>query len=111
MAVTAPFVPQVPAAPDSWSRIWAERIANVIKQLVARENCAAELTLTALAASTTMTDFRIHPGCVLSFMPLTANAAAAKPFIYVTNIGKGAATINHGISADTDQDYQVSIVG
>lgn len=107
----APYVPQVPAAPQQWSRMWAERVASIVKQLVSRQNSNADFTLTALATATTMTDFRLHPGCVISFMPLTANAAAAKPFIYVTDIGKGTCIVKHGMSADTDQDYRVSIVG
>lgn len=101
----------IPKAPQTWDRIWAERLVYAVNLLIAKANCTVDLTLTASATTTTMTDFRIHPGCVLGFMPTTANAATAKASIWVSNVGKGTATINHASSANTDQDFRVSIVG
>lgn len=101
----------IPKAPQTWDRIWAERLVYAVNLLIAKANCTVDLTLTASDTTTTMTDFRIHPGCVLGFMPTTANAATAKPSIWVSNVGKGTATINHASSANTDQDFRVSIVG
>lgn len=101
----------IPKAPQGWERIWAERVVYAVNLLIAKANCTLDLTLTASATSTTLTDFRIHPGCVLDFMPTTANAATARASIYVTSVGKGTATINHASSANVDQTFRVSIVG
>lgn len=101
----------IPKAPQSWERIWAERLVYAVNLLIAKANCTLDLTLDPLATVTTLTDFRIHPGCVLGFMPVTANAATAKPSIYVTNVGKGSADINHASAAAVDQTFRVSIVG
>lgn len=105
------YYPGIPQAPLGWSRIWAERVVSAVNLLIAKANCTVDFSLSPSVTQTVMTDTRIHPGCVLGFMPLTANAAAAKPSIYVTSVGKGTAQINHVSSANTDQDYRVSIVG
>ena len=107
----AGYYPQIPAAPADWSRIWAERVSSAVKLLIGKANCTMDFTLTHGATSTTLTNFNIHPGCTIQFMPTTANAATAKPNIYVDGIGKGVAVVHHASSAHTDQTYRVSIVG
>lgn len=101
----------IPNAPQTWERMWAARLVYAVNLLISKANCTLDLTLTPSATSTTLTDFRVHPGCVLGFMPTTANAATAWPSIYVTNVGKGTADINHASAVATDQTFRVSIVG
>lgn len=101
----------IPHAPQAWDRMWAARLVYAVNLLIGKANCTLDVTLTASATTTTLTDFRIHPGCVLDFMATTANAATAKAAIWVSAIGKGVATINHASSANTDQTFRVSIVG
>lgn len=105
------YYPTIPASPASWSRLWGERVAYAIKQLVSKANCTLSLTLEPLSTSTTLTDVRVHPDCVLSFMPKTASAATAKPSIYVTFPGKGEATIHHASAAAVDQSFRVAVLG
>ena len=77
--------------------------------------CVTQVTLTASAASTVLTDSRISPQSVLVFDPLTANAAAEKAAgtLYVTtaNRGDGTATITHANAASTDRTFNVAIIG
>lgn len=113
MAVAPSFVPQVPATPGSWSSLWGERIAAVLKQLVSRENCTGDITLDPVEAFTTLTDFRIHPGCVLAFMALTSAAATAAPTIYVptATVGKGTAVIQHAAAGGANQNFRYAVIG
>jgi hypothetical protein len=75
----------------------------------------AEVTLTAGAASTTITDIRISPQSVIVWHPRTANAAAelAAGTMYITdaNMGNGTATITHANNSQTDRDFRLAIVG
>ncbi len=105
------YYPSIPPAPQEWQRIWAERVSSVVNLLVGKANCTLDKTLNPNAVTTTLTDVRIHPGCVIDFMALTANAATAKAGIWVSAIGKGTAIIHHASSANTDQNFRVSIVG
>lgn len=77
--------------------------------------CVAEITLTANAASSVLSDIRISKQSVLAFHPRTANAAAelAAGTMYVTdaNMGSGTATITHANNAQTDRDFRVAIIG
>lgn len=109
--MAAPTFPNVPAGPLTWSQMWGLRVSEIVNMLVAKLNCAADLTLTANAATTTMSDARLSPFSVLTFMPTTANAAAAKAGLYVTGQTKGAATINHANNAQTDKTFRVAIHG
>ncbi len=72
-----------------------------------------ELTLTANAATTTITDIRLSGQSVLTFDPKTANAAAelAAGTLYPSTRGNGEWIITHANNAQTDRDFQVSIVG
>lgn len=76
--------------------------------------CIAELTLTANAASTTLSDIRIGKYSALIFDPMTANAAAelAAGTLYVTlaNRVDGSATVVHANNAQTDREYRVIIL-
>lgn len=77
--------------------------------------CIAELTLTANAASSTLSDIRIGKYTALIFDPMTANAAAelAAGTLYVTlaNRTDGSATVTHANNAQTDREYRVILIG
>lgn len=73
--------------------------------------CAGDVTLTASSATTTLNDERIGTESFIGFMPLTANAAAEVPTLYVTNRNKGSATLNHANNAQTDRDYVYLVIG
>lgn len=106
-----PFIPPVPNAPYQWDQQWGGRIQAVLNMLVGKANCVFDLTLTAGATSTDMTDARLGAQSVLCFMPTTSHAATAHGTIYVTDQKKGYAKINHANTADTDKTFRVSIHG
>lgn len=101
-------------APRTWGqvpehlRILADRINQLIN---GRSNAVGDVTLTANAASTTLTDARIGPDSFIGLMPTTSNAAAALTATYVTSRGKGTATITHANNAQTDRTFRYSIQG
>ena len=64
-------------------RDWLSKIANVLNRaLVGKLNNTGTVTLTANAASTTLTNSRIGANSVIILMPTTANAVAALPTTY-----------------------------
>ena len=73
----------------------------------------ADFTLTANAASTTLTDPRLTAFSFVGFMPMTANAAAALATTYVTsaNMNNGSWTISHANNAQTDKTFRLLILG
>lgn len=77
--------------------------------------CVVELTLTANAASTVLTDERLSVQSAVFFDPKTANAAAelAAGTLYAltANRGTGSWTLTHANNAQTDRNYQVVIIG
>lgn len=77
--------------------------------------CVGELTLTAGAASTVITDIRISPQSVIVWHPRTANAAAemAAGTMYITdaNMGSGTATVTHANNAQVDRTFRLAIIG
>lgn len=104
-------IPAITHAPNPVTPAWLTRLATAVNTLIGKTNCAAALTLTASASSTSMLDARLSAESVLTFMPLTASAAAAWPSIYVTDRKKGEATINHASDAASDQGFAVAIHG
>lgn len=77
--------------------------------------CIAELTLTANAASTVFSDLRLSNQSVVTFDPKTANAATelhgGTMYVLTTNRGNSSWTITHSNNAQTDREFQVSIIG
>tara|TARA_R110002020_G_scaffold212027_5_gene418401 strand:+ start:2240 stop:2581 length:342 start_codon:yes stop_codon:yes gene_type:complete len=77
----------------------------------------AEITLTASATSTVITDRRVGKDSVILFMPVTANAAAAlgAGTMYVTtaNIDPRASTftITHPSNSQTDKTFRYVVLG
>lgn len=74
-------------------------------------NAVTTLTLTANAASTTLTDTRIGALTWIGLMPTTANAAAALATTYVSARANGSATITHANDANVDKTFNVLLIG
>ncbi len=97
-----------PPAGTAWVRVMADRINNMLR---GRLNVTLALTLTANAASTTITDARLGFFSAILFSPLTANAAAAIGTTYVSSQNNGSAVITHANNAQTDRSFTLVIVG
>jgi len=96
------------------------KLAKAINGLLSgRLNAVTTLTLTAGAASTTITDDRITPNSFIGLMPTTANAATALSTTYIptatkisaNGTGVGSAVVQHANNAQTDRTFVVLIIG
>jgi hypothetical protein len=76
-------------------------------------NNAATVTLTANAATTTVTNSRVSGNSFISFMPTTANAATelAAGTMRVSSRNKGEFVITHANNAQTDRTFSYIHVG
>lgn len=101
--------------PESWDKLedGARRVAQIVNQIVQGKaiNCYGSVTLTASAASTTLTDKRIGVYSVILFCPTTANAATATGNLYVSAKGNGTATLTHTNNAQTDRTFDYVVIG
>lgn len=83
--------------------------------LAGKLNAVNELTLTAGAATTVLTDARLSANSFIGLMPKTANAAAelGNGTLYIADATRntGSATITHANNAQTDRTFQVLIIG
>src|SRR5689334_4478687 len=87
-------------------------IAVAILQLQqGKTNNTGSVTLTANAATTTISDIRVGINSVILLSPLTANAAASLPTIYFNTPGKQSVVINHANNAYTDKTYSYVVIG
>lgn len=108
----ARLIPSVPIAEGSDRGGWVKKTADAVNAILnGRRNNVTALTLTANAASTTLTDARIHPDSHLDLTPRTANAAAALATTYISARTTGSATITHANNAQTDRTFTVEICG
>ncbi len=104
-----PLFPPVPNPPPAYAVDWANRVVTSLNVAMAKVNNGREITLEALATTTTLIDARLSAFSVLTFMPKTANAAIAAPSIWVDGQKKGEATIHHASAAATDQTFGIGI--
>ena len=76
-------------------------------------NVTKDATLTANAATTTITDARISSQSFIGLMPITSNAAAALATTYVPAATQlnGSAVIAHANNAQTDRTFRLLIIG
>lgn len=79
--------------------------------LIGKTNNTGTLTITAGAATTTLTDSKIGANSVILLMPTTANAAAAIANIYFTAFLKGSCTVNHANNAQVDRVFKYTVTG
>jgi hypothetical protein len=91
---------------------WLRLIAVAINNLLQGKSLnTGNVTLTANSATTTLTDDRIGPNTVITFMPTTANAATATGNLYVSARTSGSATLTHANNAQTDRSFAYEITG
>ena len=91
---------------------WVEAVRQLSGVINANDNGQiGTVTLTANAASTTLTDYRITASSVISLMPTTANAAGAIATTYIGTTAIGSATITHANNAQVDKTFRYSIIG
>ena len=78
-----------------------------------KTNNVGDVSLTASATSTTLTDALIGPDSFIGFTPLTANAAAAlaDANFYISGRTNGSCTINHDSTAQDDQNLTYVVIG
>lgn len=75
-------------------------------------NNGGEVTLTANAASTTLSDPLITTNSNVALsMPMSANAAAALSGLYFSAPTPGAVVINHANNAQIDRTFRYSVTG
>lgn len=76
-------------------------------------DCTTEITLTINVASSTLSDYRLSPQSVLTFLPTTANAAAeiGNGTLFVGTRSDGSCIITHANNAQADRTFAVSILG
>ena len=88
------------------------QVANVVNNiLTGKMNNTSVVTLTANAATTTLTDSRIGSNSVICLMPTTANAAAALATTYFNTFADGSCVINHANNAQVDKTFSLTITG
>ncbi len=87
-------------------------IASVLNNVVqGKLNNTGTLTLTANAATTTLTDPRIGANSCIVLMPHTANAAGAIATTYFTAFADGSCTVNHANNAQVDKTFTYAVFG
>jgi hypothetical protein len=78
-------------------------------------DAVTELTLTANAATSTLSWKGLSPQSVVIFDPKTANAAAelaaGTMYVLTANRGNDTWTVTHANNAQTDRSFQVAIIG
>ena len=87
----------------------AERTIN--EMLKGRANNVGEVTLTANATSTTISDIRIKLTMTAVLIPRTANAAAAMTNVYISDVADGSITLTHSNTATVDRTFDYVIHG
>jgi hypothetical protein len=92
-------------------RMW-ESLQNVRRGKI---ECVVEFTLTANAATSTLTDPRLSIQSAVIFDPVTANAATelygATMYALEANRAAGAWVITHANNAQTDREFRAVIIG
>ena len=101
-------------APLFWSAVTEHLrlVAQGVNQLAdGKSNAYGTVTLTANAASTTVTDPKAGPSSIVTLEPRTANAAAAVATTYVTTHGDGTFVLTHANNAQNDKTFGYSLQG
>ena len=93
---------------------WIREVAGVANSLRdGKINATGTVTLTANAATTTLSDVRIGRTTKVVLVPTTANAAAALATTYFTypNANTEAAVLNHANNAQSDRLFGYVLQG
>lgn len=105
----------VPTTGTDW-REWLLKVTQALNSMLRGHlNTGGLFTLTANAASSTMTDDRLSVDSTVILIPTTANAAAelGNGTLYMSETGRvnGSITITHANNAQTDRTYRICIIG
>jgi hypothetical protein len=90
------------------------KFALAINQLASgRSNAVGSVTLTASAATTTVTAPTCGAGSTVLLTPTTAHAAAeiGNGTMYVSAVANGSFTITHANNAQTDRSFDFACIG
>lgn len=101
--MSAPIVP--PGGGDSAIRFAIQQLAQ------GRSNACGSFTLTANAASTTVTAQNCAAGSTPLLTPTTANAAAALATTFVGTVSNGSFVVTHANNAQTDKTFKYAAIG
>ena len=78
-------------------------------------NSVGSITLTANAATSTLTNYFLGPDSAVFFDPTTANAATeifgGTMYVLTANRGEGSWTITHANNANADRTFRYVILG
>lgn len=92
-------------------REFLKHLVGIVNNIMrGKTNNRGEVTLTASATSTTVTDPNVGASSTIVLSPLTANAAGALSTTYIT-AGNGSFEITHANNAQTDRDFRYVVVG
>ena len=91
---------------------WWRRLADSSNEMLhGGLNNVLDVTLTANAASTTVTDNRIGSSSRISLTAMSANAAAALATTYYAVPTKHTLVLTHATNAQTDRSFSIQISG
>lgn len=102
-----PYAPENVTLEAGYIRLLKQAINYAMK---GKTNNTGEVTLTANAASTPVTEKLCTENSVVLLQPLTANAAAALGTTYIT-AGAGTFTITHANNSQVDKSFKYVIIG
>ncbi len=108
MSIPYQYKRDIPVTTHLWN------LTDAINSLIdGRSNATGTVTLTANAASTTVTDNKFESSMAVLLQPKTANAAAALATTYITdaNKSKGSFTITHANNAQVDKEFSYVRLG
>jgi len=84
--------------------------ARIRELIEGRSNAVGSVTLTANAATTTVST-TINANAGVFLMPKTANAAAAVATTRVTSVTAGSFVLTHANNAQTDREFFYLVIG
>jgi hypothetical protein len=88
------------------------RVVQAVRELVeGRHNAASRFTLTPGATSTVVAHPNCSRDCEPQFSPRTANAAAAVPTTWVSDVSQGSFTVTHLSNGQTDREFGFTVTG
>jgi hypothetical protein len=100
--------------PRTWANVadHVARLADAINNILkGKLNNTGAVTLTANAATTTLTDSRIGAESAIVLQATTANAAGAVATTYLDAPGNGSVVINHANNSQTDRTFKYAVIG
>lgn len=85
-------------------------VASAVNLLIdGKHNAKGTFTLTAHATSTVVQDYRVSEDSVISWTPLTHNAAVEMNIMYVSSRGKHTFTLVHQNKSATDATFAYTV--